>query len=94
MHVDTGHNFPEALEFRDRRIAELGERLIVASVQESIDRGRAVEQEVATVALGQAVLVEAHDEWQVSDRRYLSEASMALLQRPAEEVAQPALVAS
>ncbi len=44
MHVDTGHNFPEAIEFRDRRVAELGERLIVASVQESIDRGRAVEQ--------------------------------------------------
>jgi sulfate adenylyltransferase subunit 2 len=44
MHVDTGHNFPEVLEFRDRRIAELGERLIVASVQESIDSGRAVEQ--------------------------------------------------
>jgi sulfate adenylyltransferase subunit 2 len=43
MHIDTGHNFPEAIEFRDRRIAELGERLIVASVQESIDRGRAVE---------------------------------------------------
>jgi sulfate adenylyltransferase subunit 2 len=43
MHVDTGHNFPEVLEFRDRRVAELGERLIVASVQESIDRGRAVE---------------------------------------------------
>jgi sulfate adenylyltransferase subunit 2 len=44
MHVDTGHNFPEAIEFRDRRVAELGERLIVASVQESIDRGRVVEQ--------------------------------------------------
>jgi sulfate adenylyltransferase subunit 2 len=44
MHVDTGHNFPEALEFRDRRVAELGERLIVASVQESIDRGRVVEE--------------------------------------------------
>src|SRR4030081_2856159 len=44
MHVDTGHNFPEALEFRDRRIAELGERLVVASVQESIDSGRAVEE--------------------------------------------------
>ena len=40
MHVDTGHNFPEVIEFRDRRVAELGERLIVASVQESIDRGR------------------------------------------------------
>ena len=34
MHVDTGHNFPEVIEFRDRRVAELGERLIVASVQE------------------------------------------------------------
>jgi sulfate adenylyltransferase subunit 2 len=44
MHVDTGHNFPEALAYRDRRIAELGERLIVASVQESIDRGRVVEE--------------------------------------------------
>ncbi|MEW6153938.1 MAG: sulfate adenylyltransferase subunit CysD [Actinomycetota bacterium] len=44
MHVDTGHNFPEALEFRDRRMAELGERLVVASVQESIDRGRVVEE--------------------------------------------------
>src|ERR687885_1566832 len=43
MHVDTGHNFPEAIEFRDRRAAELGERLIVASVQESIDKGRVVE---------------------------------------------------
>jgi len=44
MHVDTGHNFPEAIEFRDRRVAELGERLVVASVQQSIDRGRVVEQ--------------------------------------------------
>ncbi len=44
MHVDTGHNFPEVIEFRDRRVAELGERLIVASVQESIDDGRVVEE--------------------------------------------------
>src|SRR5258707_8333865 len=44
MHVDTGHNFPEVLEFRDRMVSELGERLIVASVQESIDSGRAVEE--------------------------------------------------
>jgi len=44
MHVDTGHNFPEAIEFRDRRIAELGARLIVASVQKSIDDGRVVEE--------------------------------------------------
>jgi len=44
MHVDTGHNFPEALDFRDRRVAELGVRLIVASVQESIDAGRVTEE--------------------------------------------------
>jgi sulfate adenylyltransferase subunit 2 len=44
MHVDTGHNFPEALDFRDRRVAELGERLIVASVQDDIDAGRVVEE--------------------------------------------------
>jgi sulfate adenylyltransferase subunit 2 len=44
MHVDTGHNFPEVIEYRDRRVAELGETLLVASVQESIDRGRVVEE--------------------------------------------------
>ena len=44
MHVDTGHNFPEVIEFRDRLIESLGERLIVASVQESIDRGRVTEE--------------------------------------------------
>jgi sulfate adenylyltransferase subunit 2 len=44
MHVDTGHNFPEVIEFRDRRVAELGERLIVAGVQESIDKGRVEEE--------------------------------------------------
>ena len=37
MHVDTGHNFPEVLEFRDRLIEQLGERLVVASVQDEID---------------------------------------------------------
>ena len=44
MHVDTGHNFPEVLDFRDRRVAELGVRLIVASVQDSIDAGRVTEE--------------------------------------------------
>ena len=44
LHVDTGHNFPEVIEFRDRRVAELGERLIVAKVQYSIDSGRVTEQ--------------------------------------------------
>ncbi|MGC8462304.1 MAG: sulfate adenylyltransferase subunit CysD [Acidimicrobiales bacterium] len=40
LHVDTGHNFPEVLAFRDRRMAELGEELLVASVQDAIDQGR------------------------------------------------------
>jgi sulfate adenylyltransferase subunit 2 len=44
MHVDTGHNFPEVIEFRDRRVAELGVRLVVASVQEAIDAGKVVEE--------------------------------------------------
>ena len=44
MHVDTGHNFPETLEFRDRFVANIGARLIVAHVQESIDAGRVVEE--------------------------------------------------
>ena len=44
MHVDTGHNFDEVIEFRDRRVAEAGVQLIVASVQDSIDAGRVVEE--------------------------------------------------
>jgi sulfate adenylyltransferase subunit 2 len=39
MHIDTGHNFPEVIDFRDRRAAELGERLIVRTVEDSIRRG-------------------------------------------------------
>ena len=44
MHVDTGHNFPEVIAFRDRRVGELGEQLIVASVQQTIDEGRVNEE--------------------------------------------------
>jgi sulfate adenylyltransferase subunit 2 len=44
MHVDTGHNFPETITFRDELVRELDERLIVTSVQESIDKGRVVEE--------------------------------------------------
>jgi sulfate adenylyltransferase subunit 2 len=44
MHVDTGHNFPEVIAFRDKLVEQLGERLIVASVQESIDQGRVREE--------------------------------------------------
>jgi sulfate adenylyltransferase subunit 2 len=44
VHIDTGHNFPEVLRFRDRRVAELGVRLVVGEVQKSIDEGRQVEE--------------------------------------------------
>ncbi len=44
MHIDTGHNFPEVIDFRDRRVEELGLRLVVASVQDAIDAGKVVEE--------------------------------------------------
>ncbi|WP_114936369.1 sulfate adenylyltransferase subunit CysD [Mucilaginibacter endophyticus] len=44
IHIDTGHNFPETMEFRDKLVENLGVQLIVGSVQESIDKGRAVEE--------------------------------------------------
>src|SRR5580698_5852742 len=44
MHIDTGHNFAEVLEYRDRRVAEAGTPLVVASVQASIDAGRVAEE--------------------------------------------------
>ena len=44
MHVDTGHNFPESIDFRDELIDSLGTRLIVGSVQESINKGRVAEE--------------------------------------------------
>lgn len=44
IHIDTGHNFPETMEFRDKLVAELGVQLIVGSVQDAIDKGRAVEE--------------------------------------------------
>lgn len=44
MHIDTGHNFPEVIAYRDRRVSEAGARLVVASVQDSIDAGRVVEE--------------------------------------------------
>ena len=43
LHIDTGHNFPEVIEFRDRRLKEGGHKLIVGSVQETIDSGRVQE---------------------------------------------------
>src|SRR3954469_11755387 len=69
MHVDTGHNFPEVIEFRDKLIDRLGERLVVASVEESIRQGRAVEEtgprasrnRLQTVTLLDAILEHGFD---------------------------------
>lgn len=44
VHIDTGHNFPETIDYRDRFVKELGAKLIVGSVQQSIDEGKAVEE--------------------------------------------------
>jgi len=44
MHVDTGHNFPETMEYRDRFIEDLGAELVVASVQKAIDEGKVIEE--------------------------------------------------
>jgi sulfate adenylyltransferase subunit 2 len=67
MHVDTGHNFPEALEFRDRRISELGVRLVVASVPDAIAAGRVVEDRpgASRNRLQTSVLLEA-----IADHRF------------------------
>jgi sulfate adenylyltransferase subunit 2 len=65
MHVDTGHNFPEALEFRDARCRELGVELIVASVQASIDAGRVQDatsrNPLQTVTLNDAIAAHRFD---------------------------------
>jgi sulfate adenylyltransferase subunit 2 len=63
MHVDTGHNFPEVLEFRDKRVQELGVNLVVASVQEAIDRGLVHDQpDGSRNRLQTTVLLEALEE--------------------------------
>lgn len=50
VHIDTGHNFPETMEYRDRLVADLGVKLIVGSVQEMIDKGLAVEEKGANAS--------------------------------------------
>ena len=67
LHIDTGHNFPETLEFRDSLIAETGARLIVRTVQESIDRGRVAEESgvhSSRNALQTVTLLDALEEFQ------------------------------
>jgi sulfate adenylyltransferase subunit 2 len=59
LHVDTGHNFPEVIDFRDRRTTGRGHRLIVASVQDSIDRGRVREEGLSRNRLQTRTLLDA-----------------------------------
>jgi sulfate adenylyltransferase subunit 2 len=61
LHVDTGHNFPEVLAFRDQAVARAGARLIVAAVQETIDAGRAVERHAgeSRIAMQAVTLLDA-----------------------------------
>jgi sulfate adenylyltransferase subunit 2 len=69
MHVDTGHNLPEVIEFRDRSVDRLGVRLVVANVQEDIDAGRVAEEtgprasrnRLQTVTLLRAILENRFD---------------------------------
>ncbi len=57
MHVDTGHNFPETIQFRDELVGKLGERLIVKLVQDSIDQGRATEEKGANASRNRLQIV-------------------------------------
>jgi sulfate adenylyltransferase subunit 2 len=69
MHIDTGHNFPEVIDYRDRRVAELGVRLVVVSVQDAIDAGtvvedsgpRATRNRIQTVPLLEAIATHRFD---------------------------------
>ena len=68
MHVDTGHNFPETIEFRDRLMEETGTRLIVRYVQDSIDQGKAIEEtgfDASRNKLQTVTLLDGLDELQV-----------------------------
>jgi len=66
LHIDTGHNYREVIEFRDRRAAELGERLIVRSVEDSIRKGsvRLVSENQSRNAAQSVTLLEAISEFQ------------------------------
>src|SRR6056297_3098880 len=68
MHVDTGHNFPETIEFRDELVERLGVELLVGSVQESIDKGRVKEEtgpDASRNALQTVTLLDTLKEYQV-----------------------------
>lgn len=68
LHIDTGHNFPETLEFRDDLVKKIGANLIVRSVQESIDKGRAVEEKGPNASrniLQTVTLLDAIEEYKI-----------------------------
>ncbi len=68
LHIDTGHNFPETLEFRDQLVRQVGAKLIVKTVQESIDKGRAVDEKgpnPSRNALQTVTLLDALEELQI-----------------------------
>ena len=57
VHVDTGHNFPETMTYRDEFVEKLNARLVVGSVQESIDKGRVVEEKGANASRNRAQII-------------------------------------
>ena len=61
VHIDTGHNFPETIEFRDNLVKKLGVQLIVGSVQEAIDKGRAKEETGANASRNSLQIVSLLD---------------------------------
>jgi sulfate adenylyltransferase subunit 2 len=63
LHVDTGHNFPETIEFRDRLVKELGLELIVRNVQDAIDEGKVVEETGKYSSLQTTTLLDAIEEF-------------------------------
>jgi sulfate adenylyltransferase subunit 2 len=67
VHVDTGHNFPEVIEFRDKLVAQIGEKLIVGHVQDAIDSGKVIEQKgknASRNALQTVTLLETIEKYQ------------------------------
>lgn len=67
LHIDTGHNFPETIEFRDKLVEKTGVKLIIRTVQESIDKGRVAEEKGANASrniLQTVTLLDAIEELQ------------------------------
>jgi len=75
MHVDTGHNFPETMTFRDEFVEKIGARLVVASVQDSIDQGRVTEEKGVNASrngLQTVALLDGNEEKARAKERFFS----------------------